>query len=181
MRGRLLPLVILLSVLTLLGCSETGLTSSPDDMNSPASAEEEPLDSGWLLDQLGNRGMKVTPLSRRTGMIDWFGGREVWLCTDGQQVLVMEYPSVEARVADSDQIPANASSIGAGNIDINGWFRFYTRAELLVLYLGLEEGVAQELAMVLGPTITPTARPRGAFGGEVDAERAAEDFACDGE
>ncbi len=136
------------------------------------------MDLAGLVDQLTERGARVSVLAPGDRLIPWFGGTQRRLCIDDRVVYVLEYPDVGSRRADSDGIPPDASRIGPGTVEINGRWRVWAEGRLLVFYLGLDDKIVARLDGLLGPTITPDAPPRGPFGGEVDPRVAARDYSC---
>lgn len=139
---------------------------------------QENLDLIGFVDLLTEQGARVVELDPGDRLIPWFGGTQHRLCVDDQTVWVLEYPDPASRRRDSDGVADDASRIGPGYLEINGRFRVWAEGRLLVLYLGLDDKIVRRISDVLGDTITPHAEPRGPFGGQVDARRAARDYSC---
>ena len=73
------------------------------------------------------------------------------LSVNGQSVHVFAYPDAGAAAADASLVAPSGTPIGSAQVTWTDPPRFYTRGQLLVLYVGRDEVVSRFLETLLGP------------------------------
>ena len=117
-----------------------------------AGTAAEPVDSyAGLLDTLREQGASVEivgPISQ-----PFFIPEGTVISVDGQEVQVFAFSSKSELESAVETISADGSAVGTSMIFWVAEPHFYRSGNLLVLYIGAEEGVIQLLEAVLGPQI----------------------------
>ena len=73
------------------------------------------------------------------------------LQVNGQSVHVFAYPDAAAAAADASRVTPSGTPIGSTQITWIDPPRFYTRGQLIVLYVGRDDEVSRFLETLMGP------------------------------
>jgi hypothetical protein len=129
-------------------------------LNTPASPEETPAIPATgdlytydrLVNDLAARGLEPTPAG--TVRQPFFDVSARVLTVNGQDIQVFEFPDEQARQAAESTISATGDIIGVFQptwVDIPN---FWSQGNLLVLYIGQDLNVIQQMDQILGERIT---------------------------
>lgn len=102
-----------------------------------------------MLEHIGAKVSVAEQMPRES--FPFFGVNAQRLLVNGQSVHVFAYPDAAAAAADAARVAPAGTPIGSIQITWADPPRFYTRGQLIVLYVGRDEDVSRFLETLMGP------------------------------
>ncbi|MDX1436182.1 MAG: SH3 domain-containing protein [Anaerolineales bacterium] len=145
-RTRLIPLLLLLALV--LAACRSGGEETPQDAAPDPDQEAVMTETQKLQDALLEAGVEISG----EGLVSpFFSVAEQVLIVNGEEVRVYEYAEAAQAESEAAQVSPDGSTIGSVNPTWFGPPHFYRDGQLIVLYVGSNEGIIEALDTVLGP------------------------------
>lgn len=164
-RRRMAFRATVLAFVAVIGIAALAVVSAPDrgsrvEVVGPRRGGTHPsaeFTAADLEHELTRAGARVS--SDGTAPADPLAPTAQLLCVNGTQVRVHEYADRASRGAVSDTISPYGSPVVETYVSWIGTPHFFARGRIIVLVLQDDTAILQDLTAIMGPTISPQAKP----------------------